>query len=166
MGTCVTHVPWCMLGSLTRGSQLISDHDVVPVGKTQLHAVSQWRKMIATAIIFLCFLKDKQDGVFFNLGYDMMKEPLKTTVCHQMKLMKLKMLTHKSMPYETIFCFLCFEVILIRRPPMSVGTMKYKLLLGTLTITFNIITLTPYMVLPLFAIRFADYAGGIRVSFI
>ena len=27
-------------------------------------------------------------------------------------------------------------------------------------------TLTPYMVLPLFATRFADYAGGIRVSFI
>ena len=27
------------------------------------------------------------------------------------------------------------------------------------------ITLTPYMVLPLFAIRFAGYAGGIRVSF-
>ena len=25
---------------------------------------------------------------------------------------------------------------------------------------------TPYMVLPLFATRFADYAGGIRVSFI
>ena len=30
----------------------------------------------------------------------------------------------------------------------------------------NTITLTPYMVLPLFATRFADYAGGIRVSFI
>ena len=30
----------------------------------------------------------------------------------------------------------------------------------------GIITLTPYMVLPLFATRFADYAGGIRVSFI
>ena len=29
-----------------------------------------------------------------------------------------------------------------------------------------LITLTPYMVLPLFATRFADYAGGIRVSFI
>ena len=28
------------------------------------------------------------------------------------------------------------------------------------------ITLTPYMVLPLFATRFADYAGGIKVSFI
>ena len=28
------------------------------------------------------------------------------------------------------------------------------------------ITLTPYMVLPLFATRFADYAGGTRVSFI
>ena len=28
------------------------------------------------------------------------------------------------------------------------------------------IALTPYMVLPLFATRFADYAGGIRVSFI
>ena len=28
------------------------------------------------------------------------------------------------------------------------------------------ITLTPYMVLPVFATRFADYAGGIRVSFI
>ena len=28
------------------------------------------------------------------------------------------------------------------------------------------ITLTPHMVLPLFATRFADYAGGIRVSFI
>ena len=28
------------------------------------------------------------------------------------------------------------------------------------------ITLTPYIVLPLFATRFADYAGGIRVSFI
>ena len=28
------------------------------------------------------------------------------------------------------------------------------------------ITLTPYMVLPLFATRFADYAGGNRVSFI
>ena len=28
------------------------------------------------------------------------------------------------------------------------------------------ITLTPYMVLPLFATRFADYAGGIRVPFI
>ena len=28
------------------------------------------------------------------------------------------------------------------------------------------ITLTPYMVLPLFATRFADYTGGIRVSFI
>ena len=28
------------------------------------------------------------------------------------------------------------------------------------------ITLTPYMVLPLFATRFADYAGGIRGSFI
>ena len=28
------------------------------------------------------------------------------------------------------------------------------------------ITLTPYMVLPLFATRFAAYAGGIRVSFI
>ena len=28
------------------------------------------------------------------------------------------------------------------------------------------ITLTPYMVLPLFATRFADYAGGIRASFI
>ena len=28
------------------------------------------------------------------------------------------------------------------------------------------ITRTPYMVLPLFATRFADYAGGIRVSFI
>ena len=27
-------------------------------------------------------------------------------------------------------------------------------------------TLTPYMMLPLFATRFADYAGGIRVSFI
>ena len=30
----------------------------------------------------------------------------------------------------------------------------------------DLITLTPYMVLPLFATRFADYAGGIRVSFI
>ena len=30
----------------------------------------------------------------------------------------------------------------------------------------NSITLTPYMVLPLFATRFADYTGGIRVSFI
>ena len=30
----------------------------------------------------------------------------------------------------------------------------------------QLITLTPYMVLPLFATRFADYAGGIRVSFI
>ena len=29
-----------------------------------------------------------------------------------------------------------------------------------------VITQTPYMVLPLFATRFADYAGGIRVSFI
>ena len=29
----------------------------------------------------------------------------------------------------------------------------------------QLITLTPYMVLPLFATRFADYAGGIRVSF-
>ena len=29
-----------------------------------------------------------------------------------------------------------------------------------------VITLTPYMVLPLLATRFADYAGGIRVSFI
>ena len=28
------------------------------------------------------------------------------------------------------------------------------------------ITLTPYIVLPLFATRFADYAGGIRVPFI
>ena len=28
------------------------------------------------------------------------------------------------------------------------------------------IKLTPYMVLPPFATRFADYAGGIRVSFI
>ena len=28
------------------------------------------------------------------------------------------------------------------------------------------ITLTPYMVLPLFATRFADYAGGIRVFFL
>ena len=28
------------------------------------------------------------------------------------------------------------------------------------------ITLTPHMVLPLFATRFAEYAGGIRVSFI
>ena len=28
------------------------------------------------------------------------------------------------------------------------------------------ITLTPYMVLPLFATRFVDYAGGIRVPFI
>ena len=28
------------------------------------------------------------------------------------------------------------------------------------------ITLTPYMVLPLFATSFADYAGGIQVSFI
>ena len=28
------------------------------------------------------------------------------------------------------------------------------------------ITLTPYMVLLLFSTRFADYAGGIRVSFI
>ena len=28
------------------------------------------------------------------------------------------------------------------------------------------ITPAPYMVLPLFATRFADYAGGIRVSFI
>ena len=32
--------------------------------------------------------------------------------------------------------------------------------------THTLITLTPYMVLPLFATRFADYAGGIRVSFI
>ena len=31
---------------------------------------------------------------------------------------------------------------------------------------FPRITLTPYMVLPLFATRFAAYAGGIRVSFI
>ena len=30
----------------------------------------------------------------------------------------------------------------------------------------KVITLTPYMVLPLFATRFAEYAGGIRVSFI
>ena len=30
----------------------------------------------------------------------------------------------------------------------------------------GIITLTLYMVLPLFATRFADYAGGIRVAFI
>ena len=29
-----------------------------------------------------------------------------------------------------------------------------------------LITLTPYIVLPLFATRFADYAGGIWVSFI
>ena len=32
--------------------------------------------------------------------------------------------------------------------------------------TSIVITLTPYMVLPLFATRFADHAGGIRVSFI
>ena len=31
---------------------------------------------------------------------------------------------------------------------------------------FVTITLTPYMVLPLFATRFADYTEGIRVSFI
>ena len=31
---------------------------------------------------------------------------------------------------------------------------------------FYIITLTLYMVLPLFVTRFADYAGGIRLSFI
>ena len=30
----------------------------------------------------------------------------------------------------------------------------------------QVITLTRYMVLPLFAAKFADYAGGIRVSFI
>ena len=30
----------------------------------------------------------------------------------------------------------------------------------------GLITLTPYMVLPLFATRFADYAGGIRVFII
>ena len=30
----------------------------------------------------------------------------------------------------------------------------------------DVITPTPYMVLPLFATRFAAYAGGIRVSFI
>ena len=35
-----------------------------------------------------------------------------------------------------------------------------------LPLNILIITLTPYMVLPLFATRFADYAGGIRVSFI
>ena len=33
-------------------------------------------------------------------------------------------------------------------------------------VTRGPITLTPYMVLSLFATRFADYAGGIRVSFI
>ena len=32
--------------------------------------------------------------------------------------------------------------------------------------TIVVITLTPYMLLPLFATRFADYTGGIRVSFI
>ena len=31
---------------------------------------------------------------------------------------------------------------------------------------WKLITLTLYMVLPLFATRFTDYAGGIRVSFI
>ena len=30
---------------------------------------------------------------------------------------------------------------------------------------WQVITLTPYMMLPLFATRFADYAGGILVSF-
>ena len=37
---------------------------------------------------------------------------------------------------------------------------------GNAAFGVNVITLTPYMVLPLFATRFADYAGGIRVSFI
>ena len=55
------------------------------------------------------------------------------------------------------------------------GEMKFKWIIyiykGTLYSTDNAayiwqITLTPYIVLPLFATRFADYAGGIRVSFI
>ena len=35
-----------------------------------------------------------------------------------------------------------------------------------LNLAIRVITLTPYMVLPLFATRFVEYAGGIRVSFI
>ena len=33
-------------------------------------------------------------------------------------------------------------------------------------LSWLVITLTPYMVLPLFATRIAEYAGGIQVSFI
>ena len=36
---------------------------------------------------------------------------------------------------------------------------------GLNKVILELITLTPYMVLPLFATRFADYAGGIWVSF-
>ena len=44
---------------------------------------------------------------------------------------------------------------------------NYKLQITTVSETScGLITLTPYMVLPIFATRFADYAGGIRVSFI
>ena len=47
--------------------------------------------------------------------------------------------------------------------PTSVCQPWLKVSMPLLT---DAITLTPYMVLPLFATRFADYAGGIRVSFI
>ena len=45
-------------------------------------------------------------------------------------------------------------------------TVKVTTCLSIWPQTIVVITLTPYMLLPLFATRFADYTGGIRVSFI
>ena len=70
-------------------------------------------------------------------------------------------------------------VDIIGAPPKSSGIMKKHWNLarfqssgrqgkisGVHVILLMVITLTPYVVLPLFATRFADYAGGIRVFFI
>ena len=46
------------------------------------------------------------------------------------------------------------------------NALDFKLWIALLINNSYQITFTPYMVLPLFATRFADYTGGIRVSFI
>ena len=73
-------------------------------------------------------------------------------------------------------CSMEFHGNLVPPDEISISSMEFH---GTLRLSFysipcypgllwiiHGITLTPYMVLPLFAIRFADYAGGIRVSYI
>ena len=71
-----------------------------------------------------------------------------------------------SLIFHEISSFVSHAYAIKRSDPIKDFVQEYYFRIPYTLLLFNTIALTPYMVLPLFATRFADYAGGIRVSFI